>query len=432
MELFRKLGEEIEDLWRDANYNEEVFSEIAADALRRSDLPTKTTAWEIVEWTLGQSELPPQKDLHASFGDPPITLFVAPRFFIDVYFWFEGTTAIHQHGFCGAFQVLHGSSIHSWYEFDRTESINTFTEFGKMRLKVCELLKVGDVQEIWAGRGYIHSLFHLDQPSVTIVVRTEKSPMYLPQYAYQKPFLAIDPFFSDQTTTKKLQTISALIRSKHPDTESIVTRLLERCDLQTAYSVLSTLHGLLQSDALSEVFRLSGPAEAFGGYLETVRKRHGSRADALEAVFAYRARQNEIVRRRNFVTDPEHRFFFALLLNVEGRDRIFSLIKQRFPEAEPIEKVLDWTFDLANTRVAGVNIPNALGIADFGELDMFLFENILRGKIEAEMRESIKADYPQESAEKLLAEFDPKIKQLKESVIFQPLFADPEERSIAV
>jgi hypothetical protein len=53
-----------------------------------------------------------------------------------------------------------------------------------MSLKVCELLNVGDVQEIQAGRQYIHSLFHLDQPSATIVIRTEKSPLYLPQFAY--------------------------------------------------------------------------------------------------------------------------------------------------------------------------------------------------------------------------------------------------------
>src|SRR5262245_23314034 len=176
MELFNQLGERIEDLWRATNYNEERLPEIAADALKRAALPEKLSAWDVVAWSLKQNELPPQRDLPAKFGDPPITLYVAPRFHIDVYFWFEGTTAIHQHGFCGAFQVLLGSSIHSWYQFEQREVINTFTEFGEMRLKVCELLEVGDVQEIWAGRQYIHSLFHLDQPSATIVVRTDKTP----------------------------------------------------------------------------------------------------------------------------------------------------------------------------------------------------------------------------------------------------------------
>jgi hypothetical protein len=32
----------------------------------------------------------------------------------------------------------------------------------------------------------------------------------------------------------------------------------------------------------------------------------------------------------SYVTDPEHRFFFALLLNIEDRDTIFVLIGSRF------------------------------------------------------------------------------------------------------
>ena len=150
MELFERLGTEIEDSWRVQNYNEDVFPQIAAEALKRADLSSKVSAWEVIEWTLGQSLLPPQMDPGAHFGNPPITLFVAPRFYIDVYFWLEGTTQIHQHSFCGAFQVLLGSSIHSWYEFERTESVNTYLETGEMSLKVCELLKVGDVQPIVA------------------------------------------------------------------------------------------------------------------------------------------------------------------------------------------------------------------------------------------------------------------------------------------
>ena len=108
MELFQKLGEEIEALWRAKNYNEEDLPEIAAEALKQARLPEKVSAWDVLAWTMEQTVLPEQKDARASFGDPPITLYAAPRFHIDVYFWFEGTTAIHQHSFCGAFQVLHG------------------------------------------------------------------------------------------------------------------------------------------------------------------------------------------------------------------------------------------------------------------------------------------------------------------------------------
>ena len=423
MELFRNIGAEIEETWRGQNYNEEVFPSIAADALRRADLPSKISAWEVIEWTLGQTELPPQKDPHANFGDPPITLFVGPRFFIDVYFWLEGTTQIHQHAFCGAFQVLVGSSLHSWYEFERTESINVFTEAGEMRLKVCQLLNVGDIQEILAGRQYIHSLFHLDQPSVTIVVRTDRSPLHRPQFSYYKPSLAIDPFFEHETTTKQLQSIRALFISRHPETDRMVAGLLERSDFQTSFAILNTVREFLSGTPLGQLFSLESPAERFNSLLEIVVRRHGAKAKGLSAVFAHRDRVGEIVRRRSYVTDTEHRFFLALVLNVEGRDTILGLIGTRFPDSDPIDKVLDWTHDLSQTRVVGVNTPNALGIEGFDDVDLSLLENLLRGRSDDEARQAIVSDYGVERS----ASFDlqGKLTRIHESAIFRPLLSVP-------
>lgn len=421
MELFQKLGEEIEALWRGKNYNEEELPEIAAAALKEARLPEKVSAWDVLAWTMEQTVLPEQKDPRASFGDPPITLYAAPRFHIDVYFWFEGTTAIHQHAFCGAFQVLQGSSIHSWYEWNRREAVNTFTEIGDMDLEVCELLEVGDIQPIWAGKRYIHALFHLDQPSATIVVRTDKSPLYLPQYAYYKPHLAIDPFFEQVVTTKKLQSLTALIRAGRPDADEQIVKLIENSDFQTAYLILSQAHGFLRAGGMDQIFGLARPDERFGRFLDAAARRHGELAGVFPAIFSYREKQDEIVRQRGIVTNPEHRFFLALLLNAEGRERIFSLINKRFPDADPIEKVLDWTFDMAQTRVFGANPPNALGIADFDNFDLFVLENLLRDKSDEEMRESLGNEYSAEEAEKLVQGLDAKIERIRSAVIFQPL-----------
>src|SRR6185369_4025886 len=128
MQAFTELGNEMEDRWRAMDYDETRFPELAAEALRRACLPEKVSAWDVLAWTLQQSEMPRQMDVHGRFGDPPVTVFVAPRFYIDVYFWFHGTTSMHQHGFCGAFQVLEGSSIHSWYEFETRDAVNSFVQ----------------------------------------------------------------------------------------------------------------------------------------------------------------------------------------------------------------------------------------------------------------------------------------------------------------
>ncbi len=419
MELFQKLGDEIESRWLEKNYNEEYLPAIAADALKRHDLSSKLSAWDAVEWSLAQAELPRQRDLRGSFGDPPITVYSGVRFHIDIYFWFEGTTATHQHGFCGAFQVLLGSSIHSWYEFERREVINTFCEIGDMTLKLCEILEVGDVQEIWGGRRYIHSLFHLDQPSATIVVRTDRSPLELPQFSYHRPFLAIDPFFEQETTIKKLQMMSALIRAKHPYADRLITAWLEASDFQTSFAILSQLRGLLRSNQLEQLFKLESPGSRFDAFLEVAIKRHAAAGDVLKPVFERFDMLDEIVSRRNYVTDTEHRFFMALLLNADGRERIFSLIKQRFPDADPVEKVLDWVFDLAETRVLGSDNSNALGIPTFGEAEMFALENLLLGKSEDEIKKAYNEENPNADPSTICDA----VAKIRKAVIFRQLLS---------
>lgn len=422
VKLFNNLGAEVEKLWRDRNYDETLFPPLAAQALKEANLPEKVSAWEVITWTLGETLLPEQRDLRGNFGDPPITVYNGTRFHIDVYFWLQGTTAIHQHAFCGAFQVLQGSSIHSWYEFERRETVNTFTEIGDIKLKLCELLQVGDVQEIRAGRQYIHGLFHLDMPSATIVIRTHKSPMFLPQFSYYKPFLAIDPFFEEPNIIKKLQSITALIRTEHPETDKLIATLLEQSDFQSSYTILSNVRNYLQKGQISHFFNPDGTQNRFDALLDIAKKRHGALAEGLSQVFAHQARVEEIVSRRSYVNEPEQRFFLALLMNVEGREQIFSLIKERFPDADPLEKVLDWVYDLSQTKVLGSNTPNALGIADFGDLDLFILENMLKNKSDEEMRKALQTEYGMNDVEVLEQSLTEKRDKIKQSMIFQPFF----------
>jgi hypothetical protein len=423
MEVFQQLGREVEDLWRAKNYDENLFPVIAAHALRDFNLPEKVSAWDTITWALGETTLPEQRDLPGRFGDPPITLYNSPRFHIDIYFWLDGTTSIHQHGFCGAFQVILGSSIHSSYEFETKEIVNTFTEMGDINLDDCELLKVGDVRKILAGKQFIHSLFHLDQPSATIVVRTHSSPLHLPQFDYKKPFLALDPFFSDPNLTKKLQSVTMILRVRHADADRLLGEMLETADFQTSFTILSNTRHLLQHGRIEQFFQVGAEENRFTKMFDIVKKRHGSLAESLIPVFAHQDKIGEIINRRSFITDANHRFFLALLLNVEGRDSIMALIKQRYPDSEPIDKVLDWTTELAQTKIFGSNLPNALGIPDFNDFDSFVLEDLLKNVSLAEMRENFLKDSPQEDAESVEKNLAGRIEKLQNSVILQPLLA---------
>src|SRR5882762_5482321 len=198
MKVFNELGELVETNWRKRDYLEDEFPEIAAQALAEIDLAKAgVSPWEIIRWVHAEPQLTRQQDIEGSFGNPPITLYNGPRFYIDIYFWLDGTTDIHQHGFAGAFQVLAGSSIHSRYSFRQEQAINTHFSLGEVSFKNTELLKKGDIRPIVPGKEHIHSLFHLDRPSCTITVRTVTASSKQPQYSYRKPYLAIDPFYQD-------------------------------------------------------------------------------------------------------------------------------------------------------------------------------------------------------------------------------------------
>lgn len=121
MQFFEDLGSLVEHRWRDENYCEEAFPNIAAQALVETAPYKKVDPWDIIRWVNTTTQFPQQEDVHGSFGNPPITLYSGPRFYVDVYYWLDGTTSIHQHAFSGAFQVVLGSSIHSQYDFEENE-----------------------------------------------------------------------------------------------------------------------------------------------------------------------------------------------------------------------------------------------------------------------------------------------------------------------
>jgi hypothetical protein len=417
---FIELGQRIEKIWRDKNYSEAVFPGICADALEEARLPEKISAFEVLRWALRSDTLPEQRDLSAKFGDPPITLYNSQRFHIDVYFWLEGTTTIHQHAFCGAFQVFHGSSIHSIYDFEIEESINCHTELGRIDFLNCELLKVNDIRKILPGRNFIHALFHLDQPSATIVIRTTRSPLHLPQFDYHKPFLAINPFFEEPNTIKKLQTISALMRINAPETESLIRETLSDSDFQTAYLILSTVKKHLSSNRLNQLF--GHTQEKFNSFMGIVQKRYGSFNDVLPKLFEQEEKIHEITRLRSYVQDNELRFFLALLMNIEGKDRIFQMVSARFPDSDPVEKILDWIESLANTKILDVTLNNALGMEDFSAIDLIALEILLRDLPSEEENDLLK-QYglkPSEDTRKLLHDRKNKLRQ---SVILNPLIS---------
>lgn len=379
MKLFEELGALIEGRWRDQNYAESAFPEIAAQSLSESDLCDLIDPWAIIRWAHSAPTLPVQMDLQAKFGNPPITLFVGPRFYIDVYYWLDGTTTIHQHAFSGAFQVLHGSSVHARYRFEVEREINPELLTGMLSFRDVSLLTRGDIREIHPGPEFIHSLFHLERPSVTITIRTYKAANFARQYSYLKPNLAINPFFTDVSLIRRVQTVSLILRMKHPEADKFTSELVESSDFHTVFAVLREAFDFLCHRELEEIVGVTRSRDRFEALLDRARRKHGELADLLPPVFEEEWRQAEIIRRRAEVKNEDHRFLMALLLNVPERTRMLELVKERFPDADPIHLIVGWVRELSATRTFGSKEPNVLG-QEFDSGHLFVLQGLLQGQ----------------------------------------------------
>lgn len=419
MDVFNELGASIESLWCARNYNEDSFPAIAAEALLKSNLVKRVDPWDIIRWVHTTPNLPEQMDLTTRFGNPPITLYSAPRFYIDAYYWLDGTTTIHQHAFSGAFQLLLGSSVHSSYQFAKEREVNPHLLTGKILLSQVSFLKRGDSKEINPGAQYIHSLFHLERPSLTITIRTHKAPHEPVQYRYLKPYLAIDPFFTDASLIKKVQTVDLLLDMNHPEADTFIRDLIDAADFHTTYAVLEKVFDSLCHRGVEEIFGLSRGVDRFDALLDRARGKHGMLAETLLPVFEEQWRQREIASRRAQIKREPHRLFLALLLNVPERAGLLKLVKENFPDRDPVDLIMEWTRELLATRIFRSQEPNVLGIPELDDAHLIVLEGLWRGLTVEEIRARSVHD-PARSTMPI----EDLIHEIKELYLFKPIFCE--------
>src|SRR5262249_44096774 len=160
--------------------------------------------------------------------------------------------------------------------------------------------------------------------------------------SYLHPGVAIDPFLSDPAIAKRTQTADVLLGMHHPDADAIISKMLAHADLHTAFALLSTAHGHFQRNEPAELQGLSANPVRLRRLLEITRAKHGDAADVLVAALDESQRQMAVIDRRGLLTSAELRFFLALLLNIRDRKRILALVRERYPNKQPVETVLDW------------------------------------------------------------------------------------------
>lgn len=351
---FEELGNAVDKAWEQAGRREEDFAEIATRALTESNVLTTVEPDDIISWLLnsGADQLPEQQP--DEFGQPPVNLYVGKGFYIQALFWLDSTTAIHEHSFAGAFGVLHGSSVHSTYDFTAMKEVSPRLIVGQVEYQSSELLHKGDIRTILPGDRLIHSLFHLDRPSVSLVVRTAVKEKHLdrPQFAYLKPYLAFYDVNLPPVQVVQLRMLESLFSIDATTFWTTAGHLVEHCD------------PFILTQILAMAFRKSSD-ENWPRLLGRIRPEHRELVDYIVPCLKEGNRTNRLLSLRASVHDPTHRFFLALLLNVPEREQIYKLIAQRFPSSDPKGLVLQWLGEIFGEERAGIRItPPALVLID--------------------------------------------------------------------
>jgi hypothetical protein len=397
---FQALGERIELAWKAQNYDESVLPRLALDALSAAPPCENVKVEEIVSWAFSPLHEFQQPDQGSKlFGEPPVVLFQAPRFYIEALFWLSGTTDIHQHAFSGAFSVLAGSSVHSHWRFASDRWVNSRMLLGRLERLSTEILRPGDLRPIHSGDRLIHQLFHLEVPSVTIVIRTYQNRNDFPQYKYLLPGMAIDTESAGSLLTRRLMLLSGMAKAKSGSLRRYAEEAIGNSDLETLYYTLAHLT------------RIKIDADLMGELYDRARRRHGDETvDLVRRVCEGERRTRIVVAARARISDPNVRFLLALLMLMPDRASIFEVIRLELPDLDPLAAIEGWLTGISE-RVIGF---------DFNEVNRILFRSLVEGLNQEQLLQRLRDQYSPASLDKLLDH----TRRLAQSDLFFALFSE--------
>jgi len=363
---FTELGERIEARWRAHDYADKALPPIAEEELLRRPPHEHVSPWDLAQLGRNPQRMPVQGS--AGFGQPPLAVWGSEHLYIEVLYWLQATTAIHQHTFSGAFAVLEGSSVHTQYRFRPDHEVSDYLHLGRLTWTSSELLTRGSVHAIRSGPRFIHSLFHLDHPSVSVVVRNYHDVGAPPQLGYLPPGIGIEHSDVDPRLERALDLYRMLIDiGRVRDAEQIVSGIIKQPDLVSVYLAMAAI-----GDA--------EPEREIGRRIRArARKLHGAVIDTLAEALEHKEEARRFTTLRSRVTDPDLRYFLALLLVVPTPTALRRLIAARTPGRDFTTTVIGWLTALAESDAFGRRLDDA---------QLRTIERLMRGETDTQLAPS--------------------------------------------
>ncbi len=308
-----------------ADYDHQRFGAIAEAALRQAEVSTRFQLDfdELTRWMLVPDHVFPTAG-RRQFSDLPITIARGNGFYIEALVWAIGTASIHQHSFSGAFAVVKGSSIHSHYRLQTRQRVSEGLRLVDCELEQVELLRAGDVRRIESGSGLTHAVFHLEEPTISLVVRTNHEPWAAPQLLVLPPHYAVAPEWlkRDGQMEALERAFRTMARLSEPRFAEIVGARLAALDLPRAILLLTECLDILIGPHLEPI-------------VARVMAAHGEAARHLPAVVQRSRHSARIKALRHITHDERERFALAALMVAQTQEQARRILAMH-PDGEAL------------------------------------------------------------------------------------------------
>lgn len=345
---FLMLGEHVAKQWLLNDFLEAAFPEIASSAFEAFPPSGYITLNDVIELGLLSNTKVPQIDMDEMFGQPPLVVYNSADFHIVVLFWRDDDTSIHEHSFSGAFNVFHGSSLHTNWSFRTQKRLSSRLLLGDLLFRKVEYLATGTTRMIVAGKELIHATYHLGNPTVSIVIRTNCEVGVLPQYEYYVPGVAYASFQSRNDAQRRMQLLRMLLKSgQTAKFDEVFPKVIKSSDSYAAFLYVKETYFLL-NNKMDRQWLINIACE-----------KHICLEPYLTPMLDYLERQAKIdgIKKRITGNNPNLRLFLALLMNVPDREHIFALIRQSYPLKQPEVMVGNWIMELSEANALPIKLP---------------------------------------------------------------------------
>ncbi len=235
---------------------------------------------ECLEWALAGDVALPEQSWSFDFGQPAVTVVRNADFRIDVLYWIENATPIHDHITCGAFAAVRGDRLHEQYSFTAEQRLGPWIETGTLSKLGLEVMREGDARPLRPD--LVHDVFWLTKPSVTLVIRCAEHP----GAAGRKPRSFWAPGL-------------ALVPKAHHDT-SLVSRRAE------GLALMRMANETMYQDALRRILDGADPSLAYYAFTAAAVGSPGALDNALDNLTRPNAVVPHLIRAREQIVRRSH------------------------------------------------------------------------------------------------------------------------------